>query len=267
MPSPFPGMDPYLEAPTLWPEVHSRLIVGIADALGPALLPDYYVAIEQRTYLNTPTDSLLVGIPDVSVVAQPERDRASSPVPARGATLPHPDVPQTVTIPLAEEVRERYLEIRETTTGAVITALELLSPTNKRPGEGRDAYLRKRQQVRSSASHLVEIDLLRAGAALPIENVSQATHYRILISRCESRPQAQLYGFDLPDPIPAFALPLKGGDDEPTLELKPILDTLYDRAGYALRLDWDTPPPSTTPEEQTWIRHILAATPDNSPSS
>jgi hypothetical protein len=260
MPSPFPGMDPYLEAPTLWPEVHNRLIVGIADMLGPILLPDYYVAIEQRTYLNTPTDSLLVGIPDVSVVSQTSRDRLPSQRPDRIATLSRPGEPQTVTIPLAEEVRERYLEIRETTTATVITTLELLSPTNKRPGEGRDAYLRKRQQVLSSASHLVEIDLLRAGMALPIENVAVTTHYRILLSRRETRPQAQLYGFNLPDPIPGFPIPLKAGADEPVLKLKPILDTLYDRAGYALRINLHDIPPGTTAEEQSWIRQILAQT-------
>ncbi|ASC73591.1 hypothetical protein XM38_045620 [Halomicronema hongdechloris C2206] len=258
MPSPFPGMDPYLEAPNLWPEVHSRLIVGMADTLGPMLLPDYYVAIEQRTYLNTPTDNVLVGIPDVSVVAQ--RDRTTSPSTGSVATVSPSDHPQTVTIPLAEEVRERYLEIRETSTGRVITAIELLSPTNKRPGEGRDAYLHKRQQVLSSASHLVEIDLLRAGMALPIEDVKTATHYRILVSRSETRPQAQLYGFNLPDPIPAVPIPLKAGGDESALNLKPIVDTLYDRAGYALRIDLDTMPLGTTAEEQTWIRQILAHT-------
>lgn len=261
MPSPFPGMDPYLEAAALWPEVHSRLIVGIADDLGPALLPDYYVAIEQRTYLNTPEESLLVGIPDVAVMAETSEAAEVAPTPTPVATLARPadsqGNPQTVTIPLAEEVHERYLEIRETATGAVIVALELLSPTNKRPGEGRDAYLRKRQQVLNSATHLIEIDLLRGGTPLPVQNIQSATHYRILISRSETRPQAQLYGFNLPDPIPSFPLPLKPSSQAPLITLKPLLDALYDRAGYALRLNRDTPPPGTTAEEQTWIRQIL----------
>jgi len=263
MPSPFPGMDPYLEAPNLWPDVHSRLIVGIADTLGPMLLPNYYVAIEQRIYLNTPTDNRLVGIPDVSVGVQ--RDRATFPSTGSVATVSPPDHPQTVIIPLAEEVRERYLEIRETSTGRVITTIELLSPTNKRPGEGHNAYLHKRQQVLKSASHLVEIDLLRAGMAPPIQDVTAATHYRILVSRSEARPQAQLYGFNLPDPIPAFPIPLKAGDNEPTLNLKPVINSLYDRAGYALRLDLDAMPSGITPAEQTWIRQILTHTPPSQP--
>ena len=34
MPSPFPGLDPYLEQPDYWPECHSRLIVAIAEKPG-----------------------------------------------------------------------------------------------------------------------------------------------------------------------------------------------------------------------------------------
>ena len=267
MPSPFPGMDPYLEASTLWPEVHSRLIVGMADILGPTLLPDYYVAIEQRTYLNQPDENLLIGIPDVAITAQKTDSPTELPSPNVLATIARSDEPQTVTVPLAEEVRDRYLEIREAATGTVITAVELLSPTNKRPGEGRDTYLRKRQQVLSSATHLVEIDLLRNGAPLPLQNVAHPTHYRILISRSERRPQAQRYSFNWPDPSPVFPLPLNVGANEPLISLKPLLDTLYDRAGYALRLNLETPPPGTTAEEQTWIRQILTTAPNNSPSS
>lgn len=259
MPSPFPGMDPYLEAAPLWPEVHSRLIVGIADTLAPALLPHYYIAIEQRTYLNTPAEGLLVGIPDVSVVAPAGQVRDLAPQPTSVATLTHPEQPQTVTLPLPEEVQERYLEIREVATGQVITAVELLSPTNKRPGEGRDAYLRKRQQVLSSATHLVEIDLLRNGTPLPMQGATLASHYRILISQSETRPQAQLYGFNLPESIPAFPLPLNTSAPGPRLDIKPILDNLYDRAGYAFRIDTRTPPAGTTPEEQAWITQTLAS--------
>ena len=133
MPSPFPGMDPFLENGELWSEVHSRLIVAIADAIAPKLLPSYYVAIEKRTYLSTPEDSLLIGIPDVSVLgsavaskpgSQPEAEQVAT------ATLARPDKPQMVTIPMTEEVQERYLEIREAQTGQVVTAIELRSPTN-----------------------------------------------------------------------------------------------------------------------------------------
>jgi hypothetical protein len=136
-------MNPYLEHPDLWSEVHSRLIVAIADTLAPCLRPKYYVAVEKRTYLAEPEDSVLVGIPAVSIISREaqagERDQSSTSV----AVLPSAPEPLTVTIPMLEEVQERYLEIREVKTGDVITVIEVLSPKNKRSGAGRDAYLHK----------------------------------------------------------------------------------------------------------------------------
>lgn len=238
MPSPFPGMNPYLEHPDLWSEVHSRLIVAIADNIAPTLLPNYYVAIEKRVYLSTPEDSLLIGIPDVSVIA-PEVKSAQELErnPTSMATLSKPDEAQTVTVALAEEVEERYLEIRETKTGRVVTVIELLSPKNKRAGEGKEAYLRKRQSILTSATQLVEIDLLRGGKPMPMQGVTQFKDYRILVSRCDFRPHAQLYAFNLPDAIPKVELPLQGGENSLVFDLKPILDGVYDRGGYHFRID------------------------------
>lgn len=114
MRSPFPGIDPYLENPELWSEVHSRLIVAIADDLTDHLSQKYRVAIEKRTYLSGGDESLLVGIPDVSVISKGTTQSQS----ATTATLSSSE-PLTVTVPMAEEVQERYLEIREVATGAV----------------------------------------------------------------------------------------------------------------------------------------------------
>ncbi|WP_088889976.1 DUF4058 family protein [Leptolyngbya ohadii] len=162
MQSPFPGMNPYLENPELWSEVHSRLIVAIADNLSDHLSEEYRVAIEKRTYFSSGDERLLVGIPDVSVVGrQPEQNQPP-------ATLPFLVKPITVTVPIAEEVQERYLEIREVGTGSVITAIEVLSLKNKQTGEGRQAYERRRNQVLASLTHLVEIDLLCGGQPLPV---------------------------------------------------------------------------------------------------
>jgi hypothetical protein len=133
MPSPFPGMNPYLEHPDRWSTVHNRFIVAIADLLTPLLLPRYQVDIEKRT------------------------------------------------IPIEEEIREAYLEIKEAATGRVITTIEILSPTNKR-GQGRQKYEEKRQRVLSRRTHLVEIDLLRSGESLPM-NDAISSDYHVLISR------------------------------------------------------------------------------------
>ncbi len=240
MRSPFPGMDPYLENSELWSEVHSRLIVAIADDLTDHLSEKYRVAIEKRTYFSGGDfsggdDSLLVGIPDVAVVAKRTEENPS----AATATLTLPE-PITVTVPMVEEVQERYLEIRDVAAGEVITAIELLSPTNKRTGEGRQAYQRKRNRVLASLTHLVEIDLLRGGQPLPIVGTTQSD-YRILVSRSNLRPAAQLYTFNLHQAIPRFLLPLTPTDQEPMVDLQTILGKVYERGRYHLAIDYSQP--------------------------
>ncbi|WP_448605471.1 DUF4058 family protein, partial [Thermoflexus hugenholtzii] len=164
MPSPFPGMDPYLEHPALWPGLHSRLIVGLADHLGPILRPRYYVEVEERVYLLTREGGAFPfpARPDVAVAAPSglSSSPGSIPIPAGGARV--------VTLPMPEEVRERYLVVREAGTHQVVTWLEILSPANKAPGEGRQVYLKKREEILRSRVHLVEIDLLRAGEPMPV---------------------------------------------------------------------------------------------------
>ncbi len=158
MPSPFPGMDPYLEHPRAWPNIHHRLITAIADDLAPKLLPKYQVLVEERVYQVDGQDSILVGAPDVSV-GQRQRVQVTGAV----ATAPRPTDGVTVTLNIPETVRQGHLEIREIATSQVITAVEVLSPTNKRPGRGRLEYETKRATVLSSPCSLVEIDCCGSG--------------------------------------------------------------------------------------------------------
>ncbi|KYC40504.1 hypothetical protein WA1_25615 [Scytonema hofmannii PCC 7110] len=188
MPSPFPGVDPYLENPELWSEVHSRLIMAIAIALAPSLRPKYHVAVEKRTYLS-----------------------------------------------------KKYLEIREMGKNYAVTVVEILSPKNKRAGEGRDAYERKRRQVLASITNLVEIDLLRGGKSMPILGSLPNTDYCILISRGDRRPESDLYGFSLRQSIPSFPLPLVPLDVEPVVDLQTLLNEVYDQAGFDMRIDYSLP--------------------------
>jgi len=124
----------------------------------------------------------------------------------------------------------------------VVTVLEVLSPTNKRLGVGRNADEEKRRDVLSSLSHLIEIDLLRRGEPMALTSGSVQSHYRILVSRVEQRPQADLYAFNLRDEIPQFPLPLKPGDQEPVIDLNVLLDQIYDRAGYGMVIDYRQKP-------------------------
>jgi Protein of unknown function (DUF4058) len=259
MHNPFPGMNPYLENPALWAEVHHRLISAIAISLAPALRPKYRVAIEKRTYLSEGDRAIDVGIPDVAVMTTVRTSEIPSDTPQGNvATIAPPIVelltqPLTVTLPILEEVREGYLEIREVATGRVVTSIELLSPTNKRSGNGRDTYLSKRQRVLGSLTHLVEIDLLRSGRSMDILTELPNSHYRILVSRVSDRPQAQLYGFNLQQPIPIVPIPLAGSDVEPMLDLQGLLNEVYEQAGFDLTIDYaQMPTPGLSKDDQIW---------------
>ncbi|MDJ0737040.1 MAG: DUF4058 family protein [Nostocaceae cyanobacterium] len=256
MNSPFPGMNPYLENSVFWSEVHHRLITAIADTIEENIPPQYRVAIEQRTYLSDDSDSVLVGIPDVSVFSQQQQISPQQYSSAASQISTSEGI--TVMIPLPENITENYLEIREVSTGFVVTSIEVLSPKNKRPGEGRKAYKLKRKKVLASLSHLVEIDLLRSGKPMLFLGEVPATDYKIIVSRSETRPQAKLYAFNIREPIPIFPLPLQAEDTEPILDLQSLLHGIYNRARYYLAIDYNQQPvPSLKPEDAIWSDTLL----------
>jgi hypothetical protein len=252
-------MDPYLEHPDFWSEVHSRLIVGIADYLVPHIRPKYRVAIEKRIYYINPADRddvLLVGIPDVTVkrqVSDPDIENLSNV-----AVLQPVTQPIRVKLPIPEAIQQRYLEVREMSSDRAIAALEILSPVNKRKGEGRDIYLQKRQQILTSLTHFIEIDLLRNWQPMPLLGNSVDRAYRILVSRSSDRPQADLYSLQLCDRLPCFALPLQPEDREPIIDLQAIFNDIYDRGGYDYIIDYtqDLVPPLSEAESR-WVEEIL----------
>ena len=253
MRSPFPGMDPYLEHPSLWPDVHNRLIVAIADALAPKIAARYYVGVERRAYLLKADDVAFIGRPDIAVVPHLHPQPVPHPMPLAEIGVLEVDVP------MADEVEESFLEIREVLTGKLITILELLSPANKLHTKGRAEYEEKRGSIFRTRTNLVEIDLLRAGEPLQVVGKDVPSDYRILVSRGSQRPRAQLYPFNLRSPIPTFPLPLLPDDEEPIVNLGELLHALYDRARFDLRLDYTQPPvPPLREEDNDWAQTLLA---------
>jgi len=249
MPSPFPGMDPFLERPDLWHEVHHGLISSIAYALAPQVRPRYRVAIEVRIYREE-LEEPFVGRADVAVL------REQTAV----AYAVVPPLPRSVRVPVFDEIREGYLEVREVATNNGITTIEILSLGNKRPGKGRQAYETKRNHVLASATHLVEIDLLRAGEPMRMFDTGAPSDYRILVSRAERRPQADLYAFSVRQPIPSFPIPLQREDTEPRLDLQTLLHELYDRAGFDLAIDYRSDPvPPLSEADAAWADALLRA--------
>lgn len=255
----FPGMNPYLERPDIWPEIHYGLISGLMRSLNPLLNPKYRAAVDKRTYL----DSVLVGIPDTTVIQSANSSGLEQPSPSASSELQSSTVvlskPEIVSVPMLEEVTERFLEIRETTTGRVITVIEVLSPKNKRVGEGRSQYLRKRQTILSSQTHFVEIDLLRTGQPMPIQG-GQESSYQILVSRVGDRPSAERYPFNVQDPIPVFTLPLMSPDSEPVIQLAKLIEQAYQEAALDLVIDYNQrPEPALSEHDVSWLKHLSDA--------
>lgn len=250
MQTPFPGMDPYLEHPDVWHDVHQRLIVVLANTLAPVVQPRYRIVIEKRTYRVDATGLTFVGRPDVATI---RRVREAVPVYAPGTQ------PLIVEIPVPDIIEEGYLEVRDVVSGNVVTVLELLSPANKRPGKDRRRYEHKRLAIFDSSTHLVEIDLLRGYKPMPVYGDGQGCHYRILVSRSEQRPRAELYGFSVRNVIPTFPLPLRPDDEEPLVDLNGILHDLYELARYDLSIDYRLDPvPPLEGDDAAWVAEMLA---------
>jgi hypothetical protein len=261
MSSPFPGMNPYLEHPAFWSSFHTRLMVAIAESIEPQLSPHYYVEVESRTYLSDEGDEeLLIGIPDAIVFAN-SADSPSEQLLAESVGVATQSRPEIVEVPMPIEVTERYLEVREMETDEVITVVELLSPKNKRSGEGRTAYERKRRLVLGSDTHLVELDLLRGARPMTVFGIRSPSPYRILISRSQQRPKAELYSIMLQYPLPNFPIPLKPNEPEPIVLLQEAFNHVYERSRYEGRIDYHqpVPPPKLSEADQQWMDELLAS--------
>jgi len=252
MPTPFPGMDPYLERSGLWNQVHHDLISDIRRYLLPLLRPDYIITIEQRTYLSlTPPDKKPLYI-----------SAHESSLPSPNATII--TLPYIIKLPHPIPITTSWLEIREIETQDVMTVIEVLSPVNKVHPKGRHEYLTKRLKILSSWTNLVEIDLLRAGKPLPMQLPHpKSSHYRIITSRYHQRPHALAYLFNLTEIIPDISIPLLPDEPEPLLPLNQILHTMYDESGYDLQIDYHQPPPPPQFDNDTatWLQNIITNQP------
>ena len=253
--NPFPGMNPYLENPGLWPDVHHSVIVKLRDYLAPRLRPDYRVTIQERVYVTADPNSAGgdLRMPDVAILpaaATPTRDRA-----AGGLALADPVVVQ---LPEMELEKQLYLEVVRVGTREVVTAIELLSPTNK-AGSGRRIYQTKRAQVLYSMTHLVEIDFLRAGEPMPLLTQMPASHYRILIADARRTEHiANLYPFGVHQAIPNVVMPLAKGDEGIAVDLQAAIDDVYQSGSFDLDIDYEQDPePPLSGDDCAWLDQLL----------
>lgn len=264
MPSPFPGMDPYLEEPARWQDVHQSLITYVRDALQPQIRPRYHARIGERVYILQPPRSLY---PDVMVTRTSVREPAPAGDAARApeaAVTEKEELerPIIVTLPPVEH-REPFVEIVHGAGDEVVTVIELLSPANKTPGEGQRLYRQKQQQILHSDAHLIEIDLLSEGlhtVALPEESRPSLPAHRYLVSvnRAPEAYRFELYPIPLRRPLPRVEVPLREPDPDVTLDLQAVFAKCYDNGGYADFVDYRQPPPvALSPEEAAWADGLL----------
>jgi hypothetical protein len=251
----FPGMDPYLEDPRFWSGVHNRLIVYIADTLGPQISPRYVAAVEERVYVEGPGREV---IPDVSVrQVRPERPFATA------ATL-EADAPVIVLVP-SEPVRETYVAILDLQASErVVTVIEVISPSNKLAGPGRESYLAKQREILSSDVHLVEIDLLRQGPHVLVVPEVRARQrcggydYLTCVNRAGRRGAYELYPSRLRDRLPRVRIPLSDGDPDVSLDVQAVIGQAYDAGGYHNRIDYTRPcSPSLSPDDREWAQALI----------
>lgn len=254
MPSPFPGMDPYLEARAVWPDVHQRMITYISENLQPQIRPKYIARIGERIQLTDVGHSY---VPD-NLLVQTMRE----PAPTLSTAEPLvADEPQLVEI-LDEKRRVPFIEIIYRESGDVVTLIELLSPANK-VGDGRDQYLNKRADLLATSANLVEIDLLGYGKETVLARNAVITEpadwrYLINLSRAGRRNALELYAIPLRQTLPRCRIPLRPPDPDAVLDLPPVFTRCYDVGGYDLLVDYTKPPDVPLREaEAAWMETML----------
>ncbi len=255
MDSPFPGMDPYLEAHYLWPDFHARLSFAISDQLQPFLSPRYIAALTPHVALESLAIALTRHIvPDIGVL---DRDMPGT---MRGGGTAIAAAPLTGTVERAVTTRYHRVEIRARGDEALVTAIEILSPVNKRPGaDAAETYERKRREIFDSTTHLLEIDLLRAGRRPALIEPLPDAPYFIFLSRIERRPTIEIWPLMLQQPIPIVPVPLLAPDPDVPLDLTAALARIYQSARYDLSVDYRQPPPlpALTAAEADWADERL----------
>lgn len=250
MPSPFPGMDPYLEGDD-WTSFHTYLATEIAHRLSPLLRPKY-VALPQKRFdvVDDGTVSIETIYPDVGVRAADP----TAPTPDTQAATAAPCVLETL---MEQHAPHTWVEIRDVAGRTLVTAIEILSPWNKR-GRGREEYLGKRHELLRSSAHLVEIDLLRRGKRLPMKDPLPPAPYYVSVARANERPKVHLWPIALSQPLPTVGIPLLEGDADVPLDLQACVRNVYDSGGFDLLIDYSKPPAAPLqPDEAVWAAELL----------
>jgi len=270
MPNPFPGMNPYLEAKSLWRDVHHTFLTYAREILQPLLRPRYHVRIEERLYVE-PVERPI--FPDISVIerpkTRPEQEQTGGVAVAVATEVEVTCDEPTAILETTGPIPEGYLEIVDLTRGGkVVTVIELLSHANKTPGtDARWQYVQKQKQVLAAGVNLVEIDLLRDGTytlAPPLDLVKvvigKEWHYLVSIHKATEPHRFYLYALTVQQRLPRIFIPLAPDDPKvAVLDLQAVIDRCYEAGAYDDVIDYrqEPPPPAFSQEVTEWIDKLL----------
>jgi hypothetical protein len=264
MKSPFPGMDPYIEACGLWEGFHNRLIHRIDDALAQMLPRGYTIDTAVRSdvvVMHSEGKDPHLAKPDVTIL---ETTRGKKPRKKKGGvTVAEPvDAGESVLMQafIPEKFEETFVEIyAEGDERALVTCIEVLSPSNKRPNtEGWAQYERKRQALLLGRANFIELDLLRGGHKPPMLSPWPEWPYTLLVCRADRAPYCRVWRADFQRRLPVIPVPLFYGDPDLTLDLQPLLDHIYALGRYDERIDYARPlTPTLSDAEAVAVRKLL----------
>lgn len=223
MPSPFPGMDPYIETPQLWPAFQHQLLACLYQILLPGLVDRYRARVGTRTYVS--------------------------------------EMPLFTSV-VREQFVEEFIEIRNRTDGKLVTLVEVVSPANKTTPAGRVAYLDARQQAIGQRAGVVEIDLIMQGKPLLTYSRDglQEYDYAVTVTRPNAPDRYEIYTATLQKKLPKFKLPLAADDRDALLDLQAAFGRAYDLGAFANQIDYAGPPPPDVPftgAYRTWTEELF----------
>lgn len=259
MKCPFPGMDPYFESPALWAGFHNSFLIYLQSVLAAKLPDDYDALVEEHIHVvEAPPIEAGSYRPDLSVIGEPDRFSDSG---SGGVAVLDPTVVVPLAEPILEEVHEVRVEIVRWPDKELVTTIELLSPWNK-TGEGYADFLRKRRAVLITPVNWVEIDLLVGGERAVFGGPTPLSDYRAVIARADKRPNAEIYAWNVRDPLPAIPIPLRSPDKDIPISLADAFASTYELSRFdkvLRRLPAGPPYGPLRADDQAWAMEVAAA--------
>jgi hypothetical protein len=258
LPSPFPGMDPYLEDPRIWRGFHHYLADEIVRRLSRDLGSKYYADVEVEVAIEGVNVSQVTAVYADAAVLDRSRDVPGGEPTSRTAVA-IPEAPVHRALRLSEEIKLRSVRVVQAGSGDLVTSIEILSPFNKRGGGPTEMYLKKRNRILLSPVHLIEVDLLRGGER-PGPEVREPpldADYVVLVNRANGPDfrTSEIWPLALTQPLPVIPVPLLPPDPDVALDLAGIVRSIYESYGYERRLDYsrEVPLPGLRPEIRRWF--------------